>query len=640
MATNGLDKVVQHLKSIAFRQEAARMTDKQLLDCYLAKRDEAAFAVLVRRHGPLVWNVCRRILPSHHDAEDAFQATFLVLVRKASSIVSRELLANWLYGVAHRTALKARAALGRRQARERQVVDMPEAQGAEPDLWSNLLPVLDQELTRIPEKYRAAIVLCDLEGKTRKEAARLLRLPEGTVASRLTRGRAMLATRLGRHGLAVSGGTLAAVVAQNAASACVPASVVWGTIKAATLLAAGKAAAAGAMSAKVAALTEGVVRAMFLTKLKTTMVALLVGVSAIGIGGGLLRYGLAAGRASIEGEGTGQQTAKVAESPRQNKSGSPNRGVAQSAKPGESEPKILDQRSEEKLPTRQTLLNLLDQRIEMKLLQQLPMALKEALSALNAKEIIGDGGKELPILVDEEVFKAENPDAPDIYETKIQFPPYPRVMTRAGALAFLLSKVDTKNATYVVLPDHILITTYDNTSPEAKLSAKVRGEFEKRPLHSVLRELSDTAGATIIIDNRAADKAKTEVSATFHNDIDLAGALRVLTEMADLKVLVLDGAIFVTTQTHADALRNELRGRLAAQKEMGLKVDPLWPYQPGSRPKKVDVAQLIDEQPRAKAAKMVTGVLNKRPLNSVLLNDVGPGLGGPGGTDLPPRLDE
>jgi len=115
MPNNGLAKVVQHLRDLAFRQEAAKMSDGQLLECYLAQRDEAAFAVLVRRHASLVWNVCRRILPSHHDAEDAFQATFLVLVRKAGSIASPDMLANWLYGVAHRTALKASAAAGKRQ---------------------------------------------------------------------------------------------------------------------------------------------------------------------------------------------------------------------------------------------------------------------------------------------------------------------------------------------------------------------------------------------------------------------------------------------------------------------------------------------------------------------------------------------
>jgi hypothetical protein len=153
---------------------------------------------------------------------------------------------------------------------------MPEPAAAEQHLWDDLGPLLDLELSRLPEKYRAAIVLCDLEGKTRKEAARQLGVPEGTLAARLARGRALLAKRLARHGLAVSGGPLAAVLAQNAASAPAPASLVFSTIKAANLFAAGEGAAAGAISAKVAVLTEGVLKAMLLTRLKIATAVVLV----------------------------------------------------------------------------------------------------------------------------------------------------------------------------------------------------------------------------------------------------------------------------------------------------------------------------------------------------------------------------
>jgi RNA polymerase sigma factor (sigma-70 family) len=302
MPPNGLNKVVEHLRSIALRQEAAGMSDTQLLEGFVTARDQVAFAVLVRRYAPLVWNVCRRVLINHHDAEDAFQATFLVLVRKAASIAKRELLANWLYGVAYRTALKARAATARRNKKEQQVPELPEPHSSQNDSWSSLLPFLDQELGRLPDKYRACIVLCDLKGKTRAEAARSLRLPEGTVASRLARARAMLAKRLGRHGIAVSGGSLAALISSNAESACVPAAVVWGTIKAATLLAAGHAAAAGVLSAKAASLAEGVMHAMFLSKMKTVAAAMLVGLAMVGFGGGLLKYGLAAGQAGADGD--------------------------------------------------------------------------------------------------------------------------------------------------------------------------------------------------------------------------------------------------------------------------------------------------------------------------------------------------
>ena len=284
MATSQMSEVIQHLRRTVLLRDGAGLTDGQLLEDFISRRDEAALAALVRRHGPMVWGVCRRVLRNHHDAEDAFQATFLVLVRKAASIASREMVANWLYGVAHQTALKARATAAKRRARERQVTEMPEPAVAEQDLWHDLQPLLDQELSRLPDKYRVVIVLCDLEGKTRKEAARQLGVPEGTVASRLARARAMLAKRLARHGLAVSGGALAAVLSQNVASAGVPTSVVSSTIKAASLVAAGQ-AAAGMISAKVAALTEGVLKAMLLTKLKIATVVLLVAVAAAGSGG-------------------------------------------------------------------------------------------------------------------------------------------------------------------------------------------------------------------------------------------------------------------------------------------------------------------------------------------------------------------
>jgi RNA polymerase sigma factor (sigma-70 family) len=258
MATSQMSGVIQRLRRTMLLRDGAGLTDGQLLADYISHRDEAALAALVRRHGPMVWGVCRRVLRNYHDAEDAFQATFLVFVRKAASLASRELLANWLYGVAHQTALKARATAAKRKERERQVAEMPEPTMTEQNLWRDLQPLLDEELSRLPDKYRSVIVLCDLEGKTRKEAARQLGCPEGTVGGWLARARVILAKRLAQRGVALSGGAVAAVLSQKAASAGVPLSVVSSTIKAATLFAAGQ-AAAGVISVKVAALTEGVV---------------------------------------------------------------------------------------------------------------------------------------------------------------------------------------------------------------------------------------------------------------------------------------------------------------------------------------------------------------------------------------------
>jgi RNA polymerase sigma factor (sigma-70 family) len=234
MATGPMTTLLRHLRRSVLLRDSAGLTDGQLLTRFIERRDEAGFDALVQRHGPMVWGVCRRMLPNPQDAEDAFQATFLVLVRKAASVVPRDMVANWLYGVAYTTAHRAKVANAKRRVREKQVTVMPEPPAVQPNVWRDLRPLLDQELSRLPDKYRAVLLLCDLEGRTRREAARHLGCPEGTVAGRLARARALLAKRLARQGLAVSGGTLAASLSQQA-SASPPPSLVSATINAALL---------------------------------------------------------------------------------------------------------------------------------------------------------------------------------------------------------------------------------------------------------------------------------------------------------------------------------------------------------------------------------------------------------------------
>ncbi|HEV3238580.1 MAG TPA: RNA polymerase sigma factor, partial [Gemmataceae bacterium] len=205
MGTNAVNRVIRHLRRAAFHQNGTGLTDSELLEHYLTRRDEAAFEGLVHRHGPMVLGVCRRILRNEADAEDAFQATFLVFVRKAASIRSRSTLSNWLYGVAHNTALKAKAMNCKRHLKEKEAGTAPK-QEARAEVWQEVQALLDAELSRLPDKYRIPIVLCDLEGKTIKEAARHLGWPQGTVATRLARGRAQLAKRLTKRGLTLSGG--------------------------------------------------------------------------------------------------------------------------------------------------------------------------------------------------------------------------------------------------------------------------------------------------------------------------------------------------------------------------------------------------------------------------------------------------
>lgn len=283
MPTSPTNSVVRHLHRAALLRDSSVLGDGELLDLFVERHDAAALGTLVRKHGPMVWGVCRRVLHNEQDAEDAFQATFLVLVRKASSISPRSLVGNWLYGVAHQTALHARRTAARRRAKEVQVQDMPAIEAAQRDPWPDLRDVLDEELSRLPDTYRAVVVLCDLEGRTRKEVALQLGVPEGTVAGRLARARAMLAKRLTERGVTLSCGALAALLAQHAAAAGVPNAVASRTIHTVTTVAAGQVVATGTASANVAALTEGVLNAMLVNKLKGVVAAVLaLGLVALG----------------------------------------------------------------------------------------------------------------------------------------------------------------------------------------------------------------------------------------------------------------------------------------------------------------------------------------------------------------------
>jgi RNA polymerase sigma factor (sigma-70 family) len=252
--------------------------DGALVDRFLHEKDEGAFADLVGRHGPMVRATCRRILGNGPDADDAFQAVFVVLARKAASISRRDLLGPWLHTVAVRAATRARLQKERRWSRERTVTVMPEPPSTpvcEPSDW---LPLLDDALQSLPEKYRRALILCDLQGQHRTEAAARLGIAEGTLSSRLARGRVLLRCRLLQRGAAVSVVALAAWLA-SPALAGVPPGLIASTIQAAR---------GGAMSAPVAAISEGVLQAMRFAKIKLLCavvlgVVLLTGGVAVGV---------------------------------------------------------------------------------------------------------------------------------------------------------------------------------------------------------------------------------------------------------------------------------------------------------------------------------------------------------------------
>ena len=262
-------------------------TDAQLLARFVDQRDQEAFASLLHRHGRMVLGVCRRILGRYQDAEDAFQATFLSLAEEAARIARPELLANWLYTVARRSAIRLKKVATKRRRmelqREQQMNTNSESLPHHGEIWSDLAPVLDGEIGRLADDLRVIVILCDVEGKTRKEAARQLGCPEATVSTRLMKARSLLAQRLSRRGIVLSTATLGMLLSQHAASAAVPASLVATTLQTASMVSVGQTVSAATASPQVIALAKGTWKSMLLANLKTVAVAVVLVVT-VGLG--------------------------------------------------------------------------------------------------------------------------------------------------------------------------------------------------------------------------------------------------------------------------------------------------------------------------------------------------------------------
>ena len=305
MPTGQAERLMPTLRRVVMARQSTARTDGELLGAFVqsaggglggarvgdAQSQEAAdaFAELVRRHGAMVLGVCRRVVGDHTTADDAFQATFLVLARRAASVRPRERVGSWLYGVAYRTALKARMVLARRRSREKQVDVMPEptAPSAAP-AWGDLQVVIDEELARLPDKLRLPVVLCDLEGRPQREVAKHLNVPPATLATRLASARRTLATRLTRRGVALSGGALAGLLGQHASASAVPYTLATGVVRAVEMGAA-QGALNSLVSAQAVQLSEGVIRMMMIAKLKAVAVLAAVALAlTTGLGVGLV----------------------------------------------------------------------------------------------------------------------------------------------------------------------------------------------------------------------------------------------------------------------------------------------------------------------------------------------------------------
>jgi RNA polymerase sigma factor (sigma-70 family) len=291
MATQALADVLRYVRRLVAADDGGGQGDAQLLRRFVARRDEAAFAGLLQRHAPLVLGVCRQVLHNAQDAEDAFQATFLVLARKAGSVRRRESLPAWLYRVALNVARTARARAARRQAHEREAALMPGTTAADETARRDWLPVLHEEVDRLPEKYRVPVVLCYLQAKTHDETARQLGWPLGTVKGRLARARDLLRSRLARRGLTLSAGALAAAWPAGPAEAAVPPALLAATLRAAAAFAWRAAVPAGAASARAVTLAQGVLQTMNGTTLRLVLLLLL----AAGVAGAVLAGGPGSG---------------------------------------------------------------------------------------------------------------------------------------------------------------------------------------------------------------------------------------------------------------------------------------------------------------------------------------------------------
>jgi RNA polymerase sigma factor (sigma-70 family) len=559
MALSGLDSLVCYLRKVTPAGEPG--DDGQLLARFTAG-DELAFAALVHRYAALVWGVCRRCLPRQADAEDAFQATFLVLVRKAGSLGRGGPLGPWLHQVANRTAVKARVRAARQASRESAVAVQAPAVGDE--VPAELRELLDEEVGRLPEKYRQPVVLCYLEGLTNEQAADRLGCPRGTVVSRLSRAREQLRRRLLRRGIDLSASLAAPVAA-------VPAAVVDAVIRG------GPVVRDGVFSSSVLSLAEGVLLGMSLHKLRLAALAVLT--LAVLAGAGVW-----AGRPTASGS-VPPSTRSIA------------RAVVKKAddkKPATPE-KPVDKKADkkdDKAPAAPRDVDLRD-------------SLRKTIDRFNGyddpkatlQELLDNlaGQYKVTFDVNEKAFKYEMLN--DVLKTEVANPPIPTM--KNVTLAFVLNKVLDRipipsRAMFLIRKDHIEITTghavrrelglrkraqkpaeAEEQDSRPALSPLVWEDLKKVPLDKALRDIAEDTGVNVVLDPRAEKKGTTELTTTLRN-VPVEAAIEVLADMAGLTVVYRDNILYVTTPENATLLIKSKRWAAEPQRL------PLYPVQGGA----------------------------------------------------------
>jgi RNA polymerase sigma factor (sigma-70 family) len=514
--------ILRHIRRLGVTGVSADVSDTDLMYRFIVDRDENAFAALIGRHGPMVWGVCRRLLPLAADAEDAFQATFLVLVRKASSLRQPDSVGPWLHGVAHRVAIRLRKDAARRRAKERPLVDPPAARVPSDTDRNELRLLLDEEVNRLPAHYRVAFVLCQLEGLTNDEAARLLGCPGGTVLSRLSRAREQLRQRLTRRGVSLSGAALSVAILETARAAPVPAELAAATAHLGPVFSAGV-ACVDPTNASI--LAEGVMTTMSLTKLQLTAVVL-VAFGLFGAGSGIF---VRRGEARLDPPAATADPMKVtvaAPAPQP-------KTIDQPAVP----PAMFSDRELRDALTRTTTYDGIDD----------PKAtLQDALDQLRAKYNI-------EIIVNEQSYATNKPSGILQLEIAAPMPLPPMKAPLDTILRKILARLPGEcESTYFIRDGHVEILSSAaarrelGLAPNASVPRLVYQVFEDTSLLNALRTISETSEVNVVVDPRAAETVKElKIRASLRNVLPTT-AVRTLAAMGDLHVARLGNVLFVT----------------------------------------------------------------------------------------------
>jgi RNA polymerase sigma factor (sigma-70 family) len=578
MANASLHPLLNYLRRVCGASAGAdEIDDGQLLHRFLSGHDESAFTMIVQRYGAMVWGLCVRRLGETPEAEDAFQATFLVLVRKAASLRTPGQLGPWLYGVAYRTALKLSARRAQKAVKERPLLE--EAAEKEPadSSWGELRPILDEEVNRLPEKYRQPVLLCYLQGMSSEEAARRLGCAKGTVFSRLSRARELLRRRLVRRGVEMSAGALAALLADNALlRAAPPAALSETTIRMSLMFAAGT--TSSAVSASLTALVEGVVRSMFLSKVKFAVIVL-VTIGLLGSGAGFVAHRTAAGQPADKPAPAADRPPSVVQKTKEKTDKEKPREEAPAPKPAVEE--AVADSGWDAVTRLKNWREQLTKPLNFEGIEDPRLTLQDALDKLGHRFKINFEINDKAFELDQLKDVGRTP----IGETK-PIPPM-RNTTLATLLRLILARVPTPSgAVYILRPDSVEITTtralllelgiardkpagVDPDSPEGLFGPPeiplVWDVFEETPISKALMRVTERTSFSVIVDASFKDRVKDNVTAQFNN-VPVDTAVRLLANMANLSMVQVDNVFYLTTPEKAKLLRNEYlrdaRGRV------------------------------------------------------------------------------